>query len=107
LHKTPQVQLIEQPDSSQLQLQLQLHNNSNHELHYTFTDNAYFGGQNWRGVLNAQGNTQLQLDINSSGRWYDFSLSCAEFAGFNQRFAGRMENGEDSISDPRMGNSAD
>ncbi len=36
--------------------------------------------------------------------WYDFSVRINGHAAFEQRFAGRIETGRDSISDPFMGN---
>jgi phospholipase C len=37
-----------------------------------------------------------------NGPWYDFSLTAEGEAGFGRRFAGRMETGLDSFSDPAM-----
>jgi phospholipase C len=36
-------------------------------------------------------------------RWYDFSVFVEGHAGYERRFAGRVETGEDGISDPQMG----
>jgi phospholipase C len=41
--------------------------------------------------------------MQDSGGWYDFSLSIDELPGYLRRFAGRVETGRDSVSDPRMG----
>ena len=35
-----------------------------------------------------------------SGGWYDFTVTAD---AFERRFAGRMETGQDSVSDPAMG----
>jgi phospholipase C len=35
--------------------------------------------------------------------WYDLTISAPDQAGFEQRYAGHVENGRDSISDPGMG----
>jgi len=40
--------------------------------------------------------------VSESGNWYDFTISAP---GFERRFAGRMENGGNLISDPAMGTS--
>lgn len=45
----------------------------------------------------------VTLDLSSSHNWYDFSLSGA---GFHQRFAGHVEDGKPSMSDPAMGGPA-
>ncbi|MGR5475502.1 phospholipase domain-containing protein [Vibrio astriarenae] len=36
------------------------------------------------------------------GNWYDFTVTVPQ-GGFTRRFAGRMETGKDSVSDPAMG----
>ncbi|GAC1620188.1 MAG: phospholipase C, phosphocholine-specific [Nevskia sp.] len=45
----------------------------------------------------------LRYDLKASGRWYDFTVTCAARDGFLRRFAGRLENGQPSFSDPAMG----
>jgi phospholipase C len=44
-------------------------------------------------------------DTAASGNWYDISLHINEVPAYLRRFAGRLENGKDSISDPAMGKS--
>jgi phospholipase C len=65
--------------------------------------NAYLGEQEWEGALRAGGETRLSWSMQDSGGWYDFSLSIDELPGYLRRFAGRVETGRDSVSDPRMG----
>ncbi len=44
------------------------------------------------------------IPINASGNWYDFTVKSREsICKFSRRFMGRMETGQDSISDPAMG----
>lgn len=38
--------------------------------------------------------------LDFSGGWYDFTVTAG---AFERRFAGRMETGQDSVSDPAMG----
>jgi phospholipase C len=38
-----------------------------------------------------------------TGGWYDVAISVESDSHFETRFAGHMENGQDSISDPLMG----
>ncbi len=42
----------------------------------------------------------------ASGNWYDISVQLQEDAAYLWRFAGRIETGKDSISDPAMGQSS-
>ena len=51
----------------------------------------------------AAGSNELVLDLQSSGGWYDFSVTIAEAPGFEQRYAGRVETGKEGTSDPAMG----
>jgi phospholipase C len=43
----------------------------------------------------------VQWDVSKSGNWYDLALTAAH--GFARRFAGRLETGNNSVSDPAMG----
>ncbi|MEO8300550.1 MAG: phospholipase C, phosphocholine-specific [Rhizomicrobium sp.] len=40
----------------------------------------------------------LRWDVSKSGNWYDLTVTAA--SGFVRRFAGRLETGKDSVSDP-------
>jgi phospholipase C len=48
----------------------------------------------------ANGSTNVVLNVEATGCWYDFTVSVG--ALYAQRFAGRMETGQDGISDPSM-----
>ncbi|HVZ29665.1 MAG TPA: phospholipase C, phosphocholine-specific [Asticcacaulis sp.] len=68
----------------------------------TWRDEAY--GQAERRFDLIPGTPQVvKLDFGPSHNWYDFSLSGD---GFRQRFAGHIEDGRPSLSDPAMGGSA-
>jgi phospholipase C len=43
---------------------------------------------------------ERRLSLESSAGWYDFTIRAGTF---ERRFAGRLENGRDSVSDPAMG----
>ena len=43
------------------------------------------------------------LNLKASFGWYDFSVKIEGFEPFEQRFAGRVETGKESFSDPLMG----
>lgn len=62
-------------------------------------ENAY--RQNEKPLSLAVGKKEsLRLDFESSQGWYDFTVAGD---GFSWTFAGRLENGQDSISDPLIG----
>jgi phospholipase C len=48
-------------------------------------------------------NIAAVLDLKSSYGWYDFSITVKGFPQYEQRFAGRVETGVHSFSDPFMG----
>ncbi len=45
----------------------------------------------------------ITLNLQKSKGWYDFKVSVNGITDFEQHFAGHVETGEDSISDPLMG----
>ncbi len=48
-------------------------------------------------------NAILEIDLSPSHGWYDLQIQIAEMPGFEKRYAGRVETGRWSISDPAMG----
>jgi phospholipase C len=72
---------------------------SNQGIQAKLTENAYREQQKTiaikPGVIASE-----QLDFESSQGWYDFTVTGE---GFSWSFAGRLENGLDSISDPLLG----
>jgi phospholipase C len=51
-------------------------------------------------AIPAHGAAEVVMNVAATGCWYDFTVSVGPL--FAQRFAGRMETGEDGISDPAM-----
>ena len=52
--------------------------------------------------INATGEL-LWLDVGASGGWYDIVVEVVGYPGFCRRFAGHVETGKPSITDPLMG----
>jgi phospholipase C len=51
-----------------------------------------------------EGSPSILLDPRAqSGWWYDYSILVEGYEGYEKRYAGRVETGKDSISDPAMG----
>lgn len=65
-------------------------------------DNAY-NTQSQQMYLGKDAKKGLVLDFNKTGGWYDFSIKVLGDDIYEQRFAGRVETGKDSITDPFMG----
>jgi phospholipase C len=49
------------------------------------------------------GNETIILDLKKSFGWYDFSIQVKDYDNFARRYAGRVETGNESFSDPFMG----
>ena len=45
----------------------------------------------------------MRWRLDGSGQWYDFVVTCDADTSFYRRFAGRVETGRHSVSDPAMG----
>ncbi|MEO9005376.1 MAG: phospholipase C, phosphocholine-specific [Ginsengibacter sp.] len=78
--------------------------NSDKNQSYTIevTDNGYNNEPVYRRIgFSAQ--ETIVLDLNESHGWYDFSVSINENPAFKKRYAGRVETGKESYSDPVMG----
>jgi hypothetical protein len=53
--------------------------------------------------LRRAGQTATQhWELKDVWQWYDFAVTCSQDAKFYRRFAGRVETGDDSVSDPAM-----
>jgi phospholipase C len=69
----------------------------------TVSSNAYRTDGPWTFTVpaNGHGHATQTWPLDASGGWYDFTLTAEN--GVARRFAGRLETGKDSISDPEMG----
>ena len=68
----------------------------------TIRDNAY-GFPSHEVHLGAESHAEEFWDTNRSGRWYDLSITHNLDPHYLQRFAGHIENGLPSTSDPAIG----
>jgi len=46
--------------------------------------------------------SEIALELEASHRWYDFTVRVEGFANFERHYAGHVENGAPSFSDPRL-----
>jgi phospholipase C len=90
-------------DPGQAELTARLHNNGGTACTFELRANAYFDSAPVRYRVASQGQVWQRWPIKASGCWYDFTLCVLELPSFSRRFAGRMETGQASISDPAMG----
>ncbi|OCX51946.1 phospholipase C, phosphocholine-specific [Mucilaginibacter sp. PPCGB 2223] len=84
-------------------IELSVDNLSNRAQTIKITDHAYHAGD-IEHVLPGlvKGNT-LTIDLQKSHGWYDFSIWITGSNHFERRYAGRVETGKTSYSDPYMG----
>jgi phospholipase C len=83
-------------------LALQLHNNSKQTYTVSIKDNAYKTGARTQVVAPGQTGAVV-LDLGKSHGWYDCSVQVKGYAAFEKRYAGRVETGKHSFTDPLMG----
>jgi phospholipase C len=79
--------------------------NLNKDTKYTVSirDNAYKAKTVTKTVSATGSQSVIVLDLQKSHHWYDFSLTVNGVSGFAKRFAGHVETGVESVSDPYMG----
>jgi phospholipase C len=86
-------------------VEFRLANRNEKPARLSFQSNVYRPTATKEIEIPAHGTAALRQDVSTSGNWYDVTLRTAQ--GFGRRFAGRMETGKDSVSDPAMGRPAD
>lgn len=103
----PQVQVNCQYETSVLKkptgnIRVQLSNKSQSAASIEIIDNAYKNKPAQRRIAK-QAKDEVILNLSKSGGWYDFTVKVTGANNFSQRFAGHVETGKESISDPHMG----
>jgi phospholipase C len=82
-------------------VQVLLQNAGEHPLTVVINDNSYKTGTVTKTIAAAQ-EISVVLDLKQSHGWYDFTVR-AESSKAEARFAGRVETGRSSFTDPLMG----
>lgn len=82
-------------------ISVRMHNPNDVAIDIRIADNAYGYDVPQPFELAAGKTEKEQWLLGNSGNWYDFSIQSGN--GFLHRFAGRVETGKHSISDPAMG----
>lgn len=89
-------------DGEREALVLQLRNDGSRACRLRIDAAAYRADGPWTVEIPPHARTALRFELSASGRWYDFTVACDELLDFRRRFAGRVENGRHSVSDPAM-----
>lgn len=82
---------------------LELLNNGQRDCSFSVRAKAYRSDGPWTATVKGGAKAELHWDLAASGAWYDFVVSCDADPSFSRRFAGRVETGRHSVSDPAMG----
>ena len=84
-------------------LHLRLRNDGSDSCRLQVAPNAYRNDGPWVFELAPGAELEQVLELSGSGAWYDFSVTLDGDEDFLRRYAGRVETGRHSISDPAMG----
>jgi phospholipase C len=93
----PEVQVCYQPTTGHIYVKV--HNAGSAAGRVSVQSNAYRTDGPWAIDVAAGESEQMHWNLERSGNWYDFTVSCT---GFERRFAGRVETGRAGVSDPAM-----
>ena len=81
-------------------ISISLQNNTGVRLKADIVSNAYGYPKKETITIESRKNIKKEFLLKSSGNWYDFIVKTK--SGFSHRFAGRVETGKHSVSDPAM-----
>ncbi|AGU48239.1 phospholipase C, phosphocholine-specific [Variovorax paradoxus B4] len=82
---------------------LEMRNGGKSACKFTVRAKAYRTDGPWTATVEGGAKAELHWDLAASGAWYDFTVACDADTSFVRRFAGRVETGRHSVSDPAMG----
>ena len=85
---------------------VRLRNDGTEPRTFALSANAYFGDAHESVTVAAGDDTEHRWSLASSCHWYDFTVRVAGLDGWSRRFAGRVETGRPSFSDPAQGGRA-
>ncbi|GGX20747.1 phospholipase C, phosphocholine-specific [Pigmentiphaga litoralis] len=78
-------------------------NGGTNPVRFSIVSMAYRKDGPWTATVAGGATSTQNWSLTDSGRWYDFAVTCDTDPAFYRRFAGRVETGEHSVSDPAMG----
>ena len=83
-------------------IELKIKNNSSKKHTIEIKDNAYKAAAISK-VIDKGAEATVILNLSKNYNWYDFSIRIKEITGLEKRYAGHVETGKESKSDPFMG----
>ncbi|WP_027818148.1 phosphocholine-specific phospholipase C [Paraburkholderia bannensis] len=101
----PEIQVCYEPCDSTA-VAVKLHNRGSQACTFMAAAKAYRTDGPWNVTVQPGAIGELRWPVSDAGNWYDFVVTCTASTSFKRRFAGRIETGKDSVSDPAMGTGA-
>ena len=106
LNKTVQIEALPEirvcVEECSAKLYLKVRNDATKTAKLIVKANAYLPNKIWS-IETATVEKELSWDMADFGGWYDFTVTMENDPSYKRRFAGRIETGKDSFSDPYMG----
>jgi phospholipase C len=82
---------------------LNMRNDGKAACKFTIVAKAYRTDGPWTATVTGGANIDQHWELAASGQWYDFAVTCDADPAYYRRFAGRVETGKHTVSDPAMG----
>jgi phospholipase C len=82
---------------------LKMRNGGKKDCTFTIRAKAYRNDAPWTATVAGGATVEKHWELAASGQWYDFEVTCDADTSYYRRFAGRVETGRHSVSDPAMG----
>ncbi len=82
---------------------LNMRNDGKNACKFTIRAKAYRKDGPWTATVNGGATTDQHWELAASGQWYDCEVACDADPSYYRRFAGRVETGKHTVSDPAMG----
>ncbi|UZJ64763.1 DUF756 domain-containing protein [Sphingobacterium sp. KU25419] len=80
---------------------IEIANHENRQVEVFLQDNSY--GQAAKSIQVRAGSSKVvDIDLSKQHYWYDVTVMCTGYLDFHEQFAGRIEVGKNSKSDPLM-----
>lgn len=82
---------------------LSMTNSGNTATRLSLRAKAYRNDGPWSATVAPAATVEQHWELSASGQWYDFAVTCDSDPSYYRRFAGRVETGQHTVSDPAMG----
>src|SRR5690606_35932652 len=102
----PQLQIEVEPELKRLtklatgNVKVTVQNQGNKSIHITFQGTGYKKQQAFTREIAANSKEELVIPLGDTYGWYDFTITSPHHTAFRQHFAGRIETGKESFTDP-------